>query len=486
MNLEPKNFIIFYNMSFFIPKTKTLLILIFFLVLLALTRTFNLQKTARFIWDESSDLVHIHEIYVDKKITLVGPISEDGSKVFGSLTYYMLMPFAIAGHFDPISTAYGAAFWGILTGILIFYLSYKINKKFVYLMAPLILFWFPLVETGRWAWNPNFIPFWVTLSLIFFMQKGSFQKFLSGLFAGLAIHNHYLAVFSGIALGIWILFDSIRKKQFGGVIAYAIGFGLAIAPFVLFDLAHPPGLFLSRVLYFNNLGAKLSFFQNLISVFYGTFYYFTQSIYFEILLIASLLLLIYSDIKNKSGSLPYLLIFIFQLLGVSFVSNFYSHYILAGIPFFIIYIIYPRKTFGKIFSYLSILIILISLIISFPRQISLVTWESDIASTRFISDTVAGEIKADDLKNNNIAVLGSPDTNTYGRRYRDLLLIKGVDLKTKGEYEISDHLFLITQTPLDMVREDPAYEIKSFKSGKLIKSWDVPGSPWKMYLLNRY
>ena len=95
-------------MSLKIFNRKSVFILALLVVTLLFTRLYNLDKTARFIWDESSDLVNIHEIYVDKNITLIGPISEDGSKVFGSLTYYMLLPFAIAGNFDPVSTAYGA------------------------------------------------------------------------------------------------------------------------------------------------------------------------------------------------------------------------------------------------------------------------------------------------------------------------------------------------------------------------------------------
>src|SRR3989339_1082519 len=110
-----------------------------FIILLIFTRFFNLEKTARFIWDESSDLVNIRRIYIQKDITLIGPISEDGNKVFGSLTYYMLIPFAVIGNFDPASTAYGAAFWGVITGILFLIISYKLNKKSEVLTLLLII-----------------------------------------------------------------------------------------------------------------------------------------------------------------------------------------------------------------------------------------------------------------------------------------------------------------------------------------------------------
>lgn len=104
------------------------------LALLIFSRFYNLDKTARFIWDESSDLVTMHQIFVERNLTLIGPISEDGNKVFGSLSYYMLLPFTVIGKFDPVSPAYGAAFWGVLTGLLIIYLGFKVNKKALFFL----------------------------------------------------------------------------------------------------------------------------------------------------------------------------------------------------------------------------------------------------------------------------------------------------------------------------------------------------------------
>ena len=58
-------------MSLKIFNRKSVFILALLVVTLLFTRLYNLDKTARFIWDESSDLVNIHEIYVDKNITLI-------------------------------------------------------------------------------------------------------------------------------------------------------------------------------------------------------------------------------------------------------------------------------------------------------------------------------------------------------------------------------------------------------------------------------
>lgn len=466
-------------------NTKTLFLLLVFAAVLIFSRTFNLARTARFIWDESSDLVNIHEIYIDKKITLIGPISEDGSKVFGSLTYYMYLPFAILGNFDPVSTAYAAAFWGIITAGLIIFLTYKINKRLIYILGSIVIIWYPLVQTGRWAWNPNLIPFWITLSIIFYLSQGNKFKFLAGLSAGLAVHHHYLAIFAAGGLVLIAVRESLQTKKWAGSLSIIAGVALALAPFVLFDLTHPPGLFISRILYFNNLGAKASFLQNLVTAVNGTFYYFTQSAVLEFLLIAGLISLLVYDFLSKSRSLPFFLIFAVQIVGAALAFGFNTHYILAGLPFFIAYLVYPRQKSGRAAALSCLIVLFISGLFTFNRQLTVSTWESNIDATKYITKTIENNIQENKLKNNNIAVLDSPDPNTYGRRYRDLMLIDGVNLKDKGEYEISDHLFVVSTSVLESVRHDAAYEIKYFKSGKLIQQWSVPGSSWKIYLLDR-
>lgn len=475
-------------MTFRLPRAKYIALSILLILLVIFTRFYNLNKTARFIWDESSDLVRMHQIYVEKKLTLIGPISEDGNKVFSSLTYYMLMPFAVLGHFDPISTAYGAAFWGVITVVLLSYLAYKINKKILPLTIPIFILWFPLVETGRWAWNPNLIPLWVTLSLIFYFRKSQILIFLSGLFMGLSIHQHYLAFFACAGLGLVVFVEALKEKELKKSFMFILGIFIAVLPFIIFDLTHPPGLFLSRILYFNYLestATKATYLSNLFSVINGSFQYFTQSSLLKILLILSILPLILLDIKNRSRALSFLSIFFMQILGLSLVKGFSNHYILAGIPFFLVYLIYPRKNVGKILSFISLGIILISSVFSFPEQIKRVTWECNIASTRYITNVIQETIQKNDLKNANLAVLASDDPNIYGRRYRDLLLLKSVVLKPKEQYEISDELFVVTSSSLGVVRKDQAYEIKFFRTGPLINQWEVPDSNWRIFLFSR-
>ena len=471
-----------------LPLLKPTL-LVFFLFLL-ITRFYNLENTARFIWDESSDLVNMHQIFVEKKLTLVGPISEDGTKVFGSLTYYLLLPFAAIGNFNPASPVYGAAFYGLITALLLFLLLRRIHSPGPLLPTILIISWFPLVQTSRWAWNPNFIPLWTTISLLLFLKNTPLSLLLSGFTIGLTIHHHYLSAFALTGFTLALLVHFIRQKHFSLFLLFLLGIAMSLTPFLIFDLRHPPGLFLTKILYFNHLDTPFSiksFSYKFFALYKSMLFYFTQSRLISLSLYFLLPLLAIVDLKHRSPALIFFLPALIQLLGLTFIyyDNQSFHYFLPLLIFVFIWLTYPRKS-PVHFLPLSILaLITIASLFTIGRQITSKTWQTNIPLVRSITQTIQKEVITEDLKNSNLAVLSSPDNNTYGRRYRDLLLIQNIPLKTKAEYEISDHLFVISTSQEEVVRQDPAYEMKFFRSGPLIKSWTIPNSDWKIYRLDR-
>ncbi len=469
---------------------KFIALAVLFLIVLIFTRFYNLDYTARFIWDESSDLVKIHQYYIDKTITLVGPISEDGSKVFGSLTYYMLMPFAVLGKFDPVSTANGDAFWGIITVLLILFLTYLVNKKLLPLIALLTLIWFPLVQTERWAWNPNLIPLSAALGLILYMQKRTWSFFLSGICLGLMIHLHYLALLSIsgfilVNIGLWIK----RELRFINLLYFCFGIILAVIPFIIFDLRHPPGLFFSRILYFNHTSTNISFieFINKLALEIQTvLLYFTSSILLAYIEGIMLLILIYEDIRTKNKSLIYLIPFIIQLVGLVFFDSINDYYILPAILFFLAWVIFPRqKKLSKNLVKIIITLLIIGGSFTIYSQLTQSSWQSNIVATRQISNIIAQQITDSNLKNVEISVIRSSDPNPYGRRYRDLLQVKGVGIMDKDAYSAADHLFVVSSGTEIQIREDPADVMSYFKNGPLINKWIIPNSLWTLYLFNR-
>ncbi len=128
-------------------------------------------------------------------------------------------------------------------------------------------FGFPFVQLSRWAWNPNLIFVWFFLGLILSGSKKPWWLFLSGLALGLTTHHHYLAI---IPLGLWIIW----KRN----LWVCLGMASAIMPFVIFDLRHPPGIFITRMIGYNQDTVR----QDMLSILAkipATFLYFYNNIF---------------------------------------------------------------------------------------------------------------------------------------------------------------------------------------------------------------
>jgi hypothetical protein len=478
--------------NFKINKTKFLLIPIF-IAFLSFTRFYNLDSSATFFWDQTEFLVKTHQIFTERKITLIGAVSENGLTVWSSLTNYMLMPFVVLGNFDPLSISVGAAFWGVIVAISFLLLTKKVNAKFILFISILVLIWFPLIETSRWAWNPNLIPFWIALGLFFYQFKKPLFLFVSGLSLGLAVHHHYLAVFAVGVFGLIGAIALLKDKRAHSLLAFGGGFLVAVLPFVLFDLRHPPGLFLTRVLYFNQVESKASVAMSLIRVWDNlklVFFYYTHSTILSVLLGLFATLLLIFDIRKKLGSLVYFGPWLFQIIAVAFIQHSYQHYLLPGLVFFFTWLIYPREKIGEILSKGIVCVLILGSFFTIIPQMKTNpfvdrAWQPNTKTVREIVNIMQSVIEKENLEKVNVVALGSQDTNTYGLKYRNLLLIKGVGLLTKDQYPDTDHLFVISQSPELQVRSDPAYEMTNFREGKLKGKWNIGEGDWVIYAFDR-
>lgn len=464
------------------------LILFFALILLIFTRFWNLDHTARFIWDESSDLVSMHQIWEEKNITLVGPISEDGNKVFGSLTYYMLLPFAVIGGFGAVSTAIGAAFWGTLTSILLYLYLVRVLKRNAVMSFLISISWFPLLQSGRWAWNPNLIPFWVITALWLISFKKPIYIFLAGIALGLSFHHHYLSVFMITLYSAGYFWTAFQKHKTLNGVYFICGAVLSLSPFVLFDLAHPPGLFISRILYFNYLGtAENTFLSQVLNIYFQMINNFVPLKIGAFLVSVLVPVLFIKDIfSNSRNRIMYALVSAGFIIWLTTVEVVYNHYFLPIAIVFIVWLFIKRKGFSNFIANSIIVIVIASSLIVLPNTLTHLSWESDIKSLESITSTIENATTERELKNVNIVVLGSDDTNIYGRRYRDLLLIrKKIDVLSKDDIYKTDNLFVITTSSEDELRKDAAFELKNFRDGPIRGIWEIIGSDWKVYLFNR-
>lgn len=449
-------------------KIKLLFLVIIIVAVWA--RLWKLETSTHFLSDESRDLVNIHQIWVEKKLTLVGPISDDRSHVFSSLTYYMLLPFAVLFNFDPLGTVTGAAVWGLIVWGLVVLTSRKFNRKEAVRVALLAAIWSPLVTTSRWPWNPNLLLFWLFLGI-------NLSGVFAGLAFGLAVHHHYLALVPAVLI-------IIKKKDW----KVAAGVILALLPFAIFDLRHPPGIFITRMIDYNRGVAGISPLI-LIHKLPAIFNYFVSFIFgpkivaaFGALAVVALALW---DMVKKTAARGWLAIWTVSLLPLVLYSQQFQ-YLLPAIPFMVMWLITVRNSWGERLAKLITLLLITGSVLTLPMQFTQPDWQGNLKILRGAAKIIGGQITSQNLKNPNLAVLGSPDIYPDGKKYRDLLLVSNIRVKPYEEYAISDNLFVITMSDEMTLRRDPALEMMYFRSGPVAGVWQIPETKWKVIQFNRY
>ncbi len=452
-------------------------VIILFLTVALFVRFYRLDESSHFAFDESRDLVNMHQIWVEKKITLVGPISEDRSHANSSLMYYMLLPFAVMFNFDPIGPVIGSVFWGILTSGLMYLVLTRYNQNLKVQAAILAALWVPLVVTSRWAWNPNNLIFWIFLAIWFQDSTKWFLKLGAGICMGLAFHHHNLAI---IPIVLWLVHKRDLKLLTGVLISFL--------PFVIFDLRHPPGIFISRMIDYNRdtVGQNPLFVLKKIPATFKYYfdYLFQNQIITWIGMILTLALAMWDAYKRNSARI-WLVIWIGCLLPLALFKNNY-HYFLPGVPFFIIWVFIQREQAGKTVSNILLLLLSIGSIFSISQVWHAADWEGNLKIVRGGTKIISEQVRKQNLVNSNLAVLGSPDVYTNGNKYRNMLLVENIRLKSYDEFSISDNLFVVTNSGEEVLRKDPAAEIMYFRNGPVYGKWEIGNTGWRVIQFNKY
>ncbi len=470
---------------------KKIALLLIFISGIIFTRTYNLDQTARFTQDESSDLARMRNYYQEKKITLVGPISSCNTKVFSSLSYYMVMPMAALANFDPIGPVYGTAFWGIMTAVLLLILTKKINPDKTIIMALLLIVWYPLLEMSRWAWNPHFVVFWAALGLLAYEFRTRLKNwgfFFTGLFLGFLFHHHYLSFFPTATVIAFITLDLFKKRSFKASAFLVTGYIIPHLPFLLFDLRHPPGLFITRYLLSGETphveqGLKIS---ALVTNLWRNWQSFLNSIVVQkipqYLLGIGIPLLAIFDLKNKSfNKVRWLAPALVTIVAGVFLNEFPVRYIYPALTFFLFWILLPRKDdISQLTADFLILTILISALFSVYSQLTTPT-NPDLYSFTKASKFIEQTIKEHNLDNANVAALASRDPAPLADTYRDVVRMNGAGLRASSEYELSEHLFVVSTSSKDIVRQDESYAMIAFEDAHLKETFNIPDSEWRVH-----
>lgn len=463
-------------------KLNLVLLLVFFLLLI-FTRFFNLAQTARFTQDESSDLVRMQQYIRERRLTLVGPISNDNSKVFGSLTYYMLIPFVVVGNATPVSAVYGAAFWGVVVAVTFVWIVLRLNKQLLPLVCVLLLVWYPLLETSRWAWNPHFVLVWIAFGILLYSYKRLLTYFLLGLCFGLAFHNHYIAVAATATfIALASLKEVLANKWRFAVVLWA-GYIVAFVPFVLFDLRHPPGLFFSKYLLDDTPHVVSVTFLQFITHFgknlASSFAYMVPTVlqWPAVLLSAALVFIERRNSSNWLWVLPVLA----QVCVATYLDSYQTRYFLPAVPFFLMWLLVLRKGLSKVLATVLLWCLIIGSLSTVVTQLTKNSVPPDMHSLTEASKYIAQTTKDKELKNINVASLASSDSDPLANKYRDVLTTLDTPVLAPSQYDTSEHLFVVSTSEESTLREDKSTAMIVFKESQLEEVYDIPGSNWRVF-----
>jgi hypothetical protein len=462
-----------------------------FLLAVIATRFYNLDHTARFTQDESTDLVRMQQYFEQRKITLVGPISTDNTKVFSSLTYYLQMPFAAATGFAPIGPVFGTAFWGVVTALLLLWIVWKKYPGFLIPAGLLIIVWYPLVEMSRWAWNPHFVVLWTAAGILAYEYRSKLAgwgELLSGLFFGLLLHHHYIAFFATAPFLGLIMLQKLQKKEFALSAKLAVGYALSILPFILFDLRHPPGLFLTKYLFGDTphvegalglfeLGEHLvrNYLVFLESAVLSPPLQVVMGLLFPVLLLLDCKSKIFRRVLWVAPAISILIIGIF-------LNEFQARYIYPAFGFLLIWLLQERKErLGQLVAQGMLYTLLLGSLLSTANSLMITKVQPDLYSFTQASQLIADTIREQDLKNANVAALAGLDPAPLAHTYRDVVRMHGASLREASEYSVSEHLFVISTNQEPLVRADESFAMQAFRGAKLQRSFALEHSDWKVY-----
>jgi 4-amino-4-deoxy-L-arabinose transferase-like glycosyltransferase len=233
----------------FLTKNYDKIIISVILIIASFYRLYRIRDYLTFLGDEGRDVLVVYKI-LHGSFTLLGPTASVGGFFLGPIYYYFMAPFLWFFNYDPVGPAIMVALFGIATVWLVYKVGKELFGTSVGLIAAGLYAISPLVVTySRSSWNPNLMPFFSLLTLYFIykgLTRGSLKLFvLSGFLFGIAIQLHYLAVFLGVIIFVYILlYQSVYSKInfFSKIIKQYLSFllGLIIgwSPFLVFEIRH--------------------------------------------------------------------------------------------------------------------------------------------------------------------------------------------------------------------------------------------------------
>jgi len=497
-------------------KTPYGLLLLAILALASFMRLYKISEYMTFLGDEGRDALVAKDI-LEGNLTLLGPRASAGDFFLGPVYYYMIAPFLALFNYDPVGPAVFVALIGIGTVFLVWYFTQKFFGKIAGLTASALYAVSPvIIAFSRSSWNPNPVPFFTLLLILtlYFSVRGNNVKLslLVGLLLGILLQLHYIAVFIGVIIFLFVLLGNliIGKKRL--IYRYLVhyfsifaGFIVALSPFLFFEIRHgfPNIRTIFSFIFVDNFQVErvreLSHLETLQDVLFRLFARLTLNYppieqlpmfsqnHLLILQIVTIVLILGSIIslffiKNRLIVLLLLTwLFVGLFLFGFYKKDIYDYYFgfMFPIPFILIGNMIGLLTglknkfkyLGRIAGSVIFVVLFIILILSNPFQFQ---GNNQKREAEKIADKV---IEVTEGKPYNFALITDGNSDHVFRYFLEInhrgpIIIENLEADPERK-SVTDQLIVICDTKCNPVGH-PLWEVAGFGRAEIVGAWEVP------------
>ena len=495
------------------------------LLLAAFLRLYRIQDYMTFLGDEGRDVLVVYNI-LHGNLTLLGPTASVGGFFLGPIYYYFMAPFLWLFDYNPVGPAIMVALFGIATVWLIYKVANELLGYGVGLVAAFLYSISPLVIAySRSSWNPNLMPFFSLLSLYFLYKAVSKDKanlfILCGFLLGITMQLHYLTIFLGVIVAVYILLIRLVKsdsfKVIKDYIYVFLGFIIGWSPFLAFEARHDfPNIrsIINFVVRGQETGGNSQFFAIIENVFFRLFgrlvtnfpppeqvaigahpniaFWYFATLILGIASVSIFLFKFYKKFKERNSEIKkYVLILIWLALGIGlfgfYKKSIYDYYFgfLFPLPFLLVGMLISSLMTRKIGKILSVVILATLLWINLQGIPFRFPPNRQLAQVEEISKFV---IEKTDNKPFNFALITGGNSD-HGYRYFFTLWDKSPitvenPKKDPQRKTVADQLLVICEKHPCFPLGNSLWEVAGFGRADIVGEWDV--SVVKVYKLKHY
>lgn len=221
---------------------KAKIVLIFVLLVAAITRVWRIGQILGFYYDQGRDALVIWHLWHDHRFFLIGPTTGIEGIFRGPWYYWLIAPWYLLGRGDPVWPAVFLNLTTVLAIFLLYQLAVKISGHAAGFVAVVIAsLSFYLILAGRWLSNPTpmmFISMGIIYSLFLIQDNKKWAwPLLAFLLAQSMQFGSSTEIFYFPAILILLLFYR-RWPDFKTLLFSVSLFAAVFLPQVLFDVRH--------------------------------------------------------------------------------------------------------------------------------------------------------------------------------------------------------------------------------------------------------